>query len=174
MIARWKPVHLGHSAVLRALCQSAQHVVIGIGSSNRYNLRNPFTVDETKAMLNIALRDYTNYEIVAVPDLDDGPRWRVMVRDMLGDLDAFISDNAYVIGLLQEFYTVIKPVELVADADKVPLNATMVRFAMAAGEPWYEMVEPEIADYLVENELDRRFRREFGMETLRAMLNKNK
>ncbi len=174
MIARWKPVHLGHSVVLRALCESAQHVIVGIGSSNRYNLRNPFTVDETKAMLAIALRDYDNYEIVEVPDLDDGPRWRVMVRDMFGELDAFISDNDYVSGLLQEFYAVIKPVTLVAEEDKVPLNATMVRFAMAAGEPWHTMVAPEIADYLIENNLDRRFRREFGMETLKAALNKRK
>ena len=46
IVARFKPVHKGHAAVLEALCERSEHVYIGIGSSNRYNLRNPFTKEE--------------------------------------------------------------------------------------------------------------------------------
>jgi hypothetical protein len=51
MIARWKPVHIGHAAVLEGLVASAESVIIGIGSSNRYNAKNPFTAAETADML---------------------------------------------------------------------------------------------------------------------------
>src|SRR5512133_1003956 len=110
MVARWKPVHLGQAAVLRALCSGAGHALIGVGSSNRYNVRNPFTFEETESMLRLALASFPlqglrdtaatntppsrpteNYEIMPVPDLDDGPRWRVMVKEMFGELDAFVT-----------------------------------------------------------------------------------
>ena len=40
MVARWRPVHLGHVPVLRGLCREADLALIGIGSANRYNARN--------------------------------------------------------------------------------------------------------------------------------------
>mgnify|MGYP002750839863 CR=1 FL=1 len=51
MVARWRPVHLGHAPILRALCDRATHALIGIGSSNRYDFRNPFTLEETIDMI---------------------------------------------------------------------------------------------------------------------------
>jgi hypothetical protein len=42
----------------------------------------------------------------------------------------------------------------------------MVRKAMALGNDWQHLVPPAIADYLITNQLDQRFRREFGLETL--------
>ena len=86
MVARWKPVHLGQAVVLRALCSGAGQVLIGVGSSNRYNLRNPFTFEETESMLRLTLTEHSNYEIMPVPDLDDGPRWRLMVLDLFKKL----------------------------------------------------------------------------------------
>ena len=133
MIARWKPVHLGHAAVLNALCDSAAHARIGIGSANRYNARNPFSVNETRAMIDLVLRGRTNYEILAVGDLDDGPRWRASVHILFGTLDAFVSDNPYVIKLMSEVYTVVRPITLVPSEQRMPLDGTQVRRAMARG-----------------------------------------
>jgi hypothetical protein len=42
----------------------------------------------------------------------------------------------------------------------------MVRQAMAEGDGWQEMVPSAVADYLTQNQLDQRFRREFGLQTL--------
>jgi len=101
MIARWKPVHVGHAAILRALPSHAERALIGMGSSNRYNLRNPFTLEETKEMLNLVLDRSNSYDLIPVPDLDDGPRWRGMVKDIFGALDLFVTDNPYVANLLR-------------------------------------------------------------------------
>jgi nicotinamide-nucleotide adenylyltransferase len=188
MIARWKPVHLGHAAVLRALASRADEVLIGIGSSNRVNVRNPFTAEETRAMLALVLDEASangtavdgvigqgsrpqgrfapHVTVVDVPDLDDGPRWRVMVVEAFGPLDAFVTANPYVARLLGDDYRVVRPVDLVPLEERVPVDGTLVRREMARGEGWRELVPVAVQQYLVAGGLDRRFRKEFGLETL--------
>jgi nicotinamide-nucleotide adenylyltransferase len=166
MVARWRPVHLGQAPVLNALCERADQALIGIGSANRYNLRNPFTLEETMDMIRLALDGRTNYTLIPVPDLDDGPRWRKMILELFGQLDRFVSENPYVNSLLGDDYRMIRPVHLVAEEDKIPVNGTMVRRAMAEGDGWQEMVPSAVADYIIQNQLDQRFRREFGLQTL--------
>jgi nicotinamide-nucleotide adenylyltransferase len=166
MVARWKPVHLGHAAILRAVCNSGEKALIGIGSSNRYNARNPFTLDETRDMIQLVLSEYTNYQIIPVPDLDDGPRWRVMVKDLFGALDVFVTENPYVTNLLKDDYRVIRPVELIPPGERVPAEGSAVRRAMARGEDWEPLVPQVVAEYIKSNHLDVRFREEFGLQTL--------
>ncbi|MBV6452220.1 MAG: Nicotinamide-nucleotide adenylyltransferase [Anaerolineales bacterium] len=169
MIARWKPVHLGHAAILRALCGNGEEALIGIGSSNRYNARNPFTLDETRDMIQLVLAGFSNYRIVPVPDLDDGPRWRVMVKELFGALDAFVTENPYVTHLLADDYRVIRPVELIPPRERVPAEGSAVRRLMAQGADWESLVPTAVAEYIKSNRLDLRFRNEFGLETLAMM-----
>jgi len=166
MIARWKPVHRGHAAVLRALAARAGHVLLGIGSSNRLNARNPFTVAETRDMLERVLGQRSNVTLLGVPDLDDGPRWRAMVVELFGRLDAFVTANPYVAGLLADDYRIVHPVDLVPVTERVPIDGTGVRREMARGEGWRALVPDEVAAYIEERGLDRRFRGSFGLETL--------
>ncbi len=166
MVARWKPVHLGHAAVLRGLVAAAPRVVLGIGSSNRYDLRSPFTASESRAMVRLAIGEAPGVTIMDVPDLGDGPRWRAMVGEMFGPLDAFVTDNPYVASLMRERYAVIRPVEFVPPEDRVAIDGTAVRRAMAKGSDWRALVPPAVAEYIVAGGLDARFRREFGLQTL--------
>lgn len=166
MVARWRPVHLGQAPVLRALCDLAEHALIGIGSANRYNLRNPFTLEETMEMIRLVLPGRDNYTLLPINDLDDGPRWRLMILDLFGDLDLFVTANPYVANLLRDDYAVTRPVYLISEQDKIPIDGTMVRRAMAQGDGWQHLVPPEIAHYLTTHQLDQRFRREFGLEAL--------
>jgi nicotinamide-nucleotide adenylyltransferase len=166
MVARWRPVHLGHAPVLRALCECASQALIGIGSSNRYDVRNPFTLEETVDMIRLVLAGRQNYTLIPVPDLDDGPRWRVMVTELFGALDLFVTDNPYVLSLLSEDYTITRPVELVPEEQRVAVDGRLVRREMARGGGWRELVPGQVADYIMAKGIDERFRREFGLETL--------
>lgn len=166
MVARWRPVHNGQAAVLRALCSSAREVLIGIGSSNRYNARNPFTLSETEDMLRLVLDGRENTHLIPVPDLDDGPRWRLMLLDLFGPLDLFVTDNPYVAKLLKDDYPLCRPVDLVPFNERVRVDGSMVRAAMARGERWQAWVPEKVAEYIQSNGLDVRFRKEFGLETL--------
>jgi nicotinamide-nucleotide adenylyltransferase len=166
MIARWKPVHLGHAAVLEALADRADHAIIGIGSSNKYDASNPFTSEETAAMIRLVLAGRGNIELVDVPDLGHGPRWRAMVVGMFGPLDLFATANAYVRSLLEHDYRVVHPVWLIAPDRRVAVDGTMVRRRMARADDWRALVPPSIAAFLDEHGLVDRFRREFGAQTI--------
>jgi nicotinamide-nucleotide adenylyltransferase len=166
MVARWRPVHLGHEPVLRALCNCATHALIGIGSSNRYDARNPFTLEETGDMIRLVLASRENYTLIPVPDLDDGPRWRLMIVDLFGPLARFVTANPYVASLLAADYRLVKPVELVPPEERIAINGTMVRREIARGDGWRDLVPPQVAEYITSRGLDERFRREFGLQTL--------
>ena len=75
MIARWKPVHLGHAAVLEGLVAAGREVWVGIGSSNKHDADNPFTPEETAAMIRAVIGEPPHVRIFEVPDLGDPPRW---------------------------------------------------------------------------------------------------
>lgn len=166
MIARWRPVHLGHVPILRALCDRASQALIGIGSANRYNQRNPFTLEETIDMIRLVLAGRENYTLIPVQDLDDGPRWRLMILDLFGSLDLFVTANPYVASLLAGDYNVVRPVTLIAEDEKVAIDGRLVRREMARGDGWRDLVPKDVADYIAAHRLDERFRREFGLETL--------
>jgi nicotinamide-nucleotide adenylyltransferase len=170
MIARWQPVHLGHAAVLQALCTQAGHVKIGIGSANVQNARSPFRLDEVTEMLDLTLAGYDNYTLVPLPDLNDGPRWREMVAEKFGPLEVFFTANPYVRNLLEENYDIQHPVEIIPVSSRIPVTGTEVRLAMARGEPYHHYLPPSILKYLENNDLIARFRQEYGLETL-AMQN---
>ena len=117
-------------------------------------------------MIRLMLTGRKNYTLIPVPDLNDGPRWRIMVIDLFGSLDLFVSANPYVSSLLSEDYRAIKPVELVPEDEKIAIDGSMVRREMARGGGWRDLVPKEVADYIAARQLDERFRREFGLETL--------
>lgn len=162
MVARFRPVHRVHAAILRALCRAAPSVQIGIGSSNKYNEANPFSVDETRAMLSRVLCELPGVAVLAFPDLGDGPRWAAMVRDQMGDLDLFVTANPWVRDLMAEHYPVLHPIHLLTVEERSPLSGSEVRQLMAAGLAWQALVPPEVALYIEEQGLDVRLRREFG------------
>lgn len=159
MVARWKPVHRGHAAVLRGLVASAEEVHIGIGSANRLDADNPFTAEETAAMIRLVT---PRVQLFEMPDYNDGPRWRAHLADLLGNLDAFVTANPYVASLMRERYPVIHPVEFVPPPLRVPLTGTMVRDEMLHGGRWQLLVPPEIADYLESRGLVDRYLQQYG------------
>ena len=112
------------------------------------------------------ITDYLNYTLIPVPDLDDGPRWREMVVEQFGSLDLFVTDNPYVTSLLAAAYRIARPVALVPAEQQIAIDGTMVRREMARGDGWRKLVPAEVADYILTRQLDERFRREFGLQTL--------
>ena len=77
-----------------------------------------------------------------------------------------MTANAWVRDLMASTWSVLHPVHLIAEEDRIPVSGTMVRVAMARAEAWQELVPEVIARYLQDNGLIDRFRDEFGPATL--------
>ncbi len=170
MVGRFKPVHLGQAAVLRALSATADRALVGIGSAGSHDPRNPFTAEQTMEMIRLVLGKRRNVTLLAIPDYFDGPKWRGHVVEAFGSLDLFVTDNPYVAKLLANDYRIERPVTLVPPEERVPINGTMVREAMARGDDWQSLVPREIRDYIEGRGLDDSFRREFGLAILSETL----
>lgn len=167
VVARFKPVHLGHLSMLEAVLSRTEHLSVGLGSSNRHDLRNPWSCAESEQMLRRALGDRSDaIRFVPIPDLGDGPRWRELLSSSLGPLDLFVTANEYVRDLMQKHYPVVHPLSLIPADRRVRVDGTQVRRAMARGEDWRALVPAAVAEYLEGEGLVERFRREFGLETL--------
>ncbi|MEZ0230537.1 MAG: hypothetical protein ACAI25_18085 [Planctomycetota bacterium] len=171
LVCRWKPVHRGHAALLESLCERAEKVLIGLGSPNVRDARNPFSAEESARMIELVLGPrFRNFELVVVPDLGDGPRWAKLVRELLGPLDLFVSENDWVRELMGRVYPLAHPAELVPRERHTPVDGTLVRRAMALGADWRALVPEPVADYLEREGLVARFRREFGLASLAGAL----
>ena len=120
--------------------------------------------------------------ILPVPDRFDPPRWREEVLRWAGGADLFVTANREVRDLLCADLPVLHPVHLVPPEERVALNATMVRRAMAepegpgsgagaglgaSGGGWRAMVPPDVAAWLEARGIADRVRREYGAAILR-------
>ncbi len=180
VIGRFKPLHNGGALMLDAVCENADHVLIGLGSSNKYNLRNPFTIEESAGMVQAYLSPrYSNYQLVPVPDFghvpefSDGKKWKEYVKEHFGALDYFVSGNAYVSDLFKDTYVIIHPSVFIPKEKHLKIRATEVRLKMARYEDWQALVPETVASYLETNGLVDRFRKEFGLQTIAASLDAN-
>ncbi len=166
LIGRWKPLHLGGFSLLEAVCENSDSPIIGIGSTNKHNIRNPFTASETEEMLRAALSRYQNFSIVYIPDFQNEDKWVKYVLSQFGELDSFVSGNKYVNQLLMPYYKIMHPFEIVPAERRVAINATKIRIEMAKGGEWRELVPLQVQEYLDNTGLVERFRREYGEQTL--------
>lgn len=175
LVGRFRPLHKGAANMLEALCEEANEVVIGIGSSNRYDMRNPFTAHEAQEIIEKTLGQYKNISFLHIPDYghikgcEDGSCWKKKVIDSFGSLDAFVSGNEYVQELLGKEYHIINP--LVEDNEL--FKGSIVRYLMTTNDDWQSLVPKPVAQYLLHNGLVERFRQEFGKQT-REYVTQNK
>lgn len=160
IIGRFKPLHKGGALLLQA-ATNLDYTIIGIGSSNRYNLRNPFTPNETKDMINSVLKN--NYKLIEVPDVNNEEKWIQKIKQLF-PVDTFITGNKYVEDLLKHDYKIIHPKDIIQNP--IEVRATNVRYEMAKKGNWENLVPTRVANYIKQNKLDQRFRKEFGLEAL--------
>lgn len=75
-IGRFQPFHNGHKAVIEAALEQAKEVVVVVGSSfAARNIRNPFTFEERKAMIN-AVFPSPRVKVVPMSDYPyDDTKW---------------------------------------------------------------------------------------------------
>jgi len=166
ILGRWQPIHLGHQAALHSLCDQFEKVIIGIGSSNINNFRNPFTLPEVVEMLKLSLAGYSNYALVPIPDVVDDIEWCEQVSQSIGQLSHFVTSNPFVKSLLSDRYLISHPLIFIPEERKIAASGTLVRREMARGDDWQSLVSKDIENYIVGNGLDIRFRASYGLQTI--------
>jgi len=82
VILRAQPFHLGHLTLIKEALHLGQHVLVLLGSSYQArNIRNPFTFDERKSMIEGCFSNQKNITILPLVDnLYSDPEWVLEVQ----------------------------------------------------------------------------------------------
>lgn len=84
-IGRYQTFHNGHVDGAKQIQESGiEKLIIGIGSAEQKNtLKNPFTFDERKNMVQLALEDELDipFEIFPIPDTNSDEQWTQYILD---------------------------------------------------------------------------------------------
>ncbi|MCK5140332.1 MAG: nicotinamide-nucleotide adenylyltransferase, partial [Thermodesulfovibrionia bacterium] len=121
-------------------------VVIAIGSSQEKNtVENPFSFEERKEMIREVLisNNITNYEIIAIPDINDDNKWVGHVKSIVKEFDIVYTGNKKVKALFEEKNISVREVSFLND-----INATEIRKRIKNDEDWEILVPIEIVNYL--------------------------
>lgn len=152
VVGRFQPLHNGHVRVLRDALKECGSLAIAIGSSTApATLRNPFSCDERKAMLEAVLGPDMRAGAVslhAVPDLHDATRWARHCLELTGPVDCVYGNDEATLELFEREGI---PVRRPGLWERSQLEATAIRRLLAEDDAaWRQAVPPAVARLLDE------------------------
>ena len=141
-IGRFQPFHLGHLKDVKDIAKEADEVIIGIGSSNESGTdQNPFSLEKRKEMIEktLAKENIQNYEIMAIPDINDDERWVDHVIGITGEVDLILTGNEKTKRLFEEKGYEVRDVTFLHD-----ITGTKIRGLLKKDEDWKHLVHEEV------------------------------
>jgi nicotinamide-nucleotide adenylyltransferase len=150
LIGRFQPFHLGHLDAVKFALSSVDELLIGIGSSNRFNeKRNPFTADERKRMIESSLDGKTlgKIKIYYIPDVNDHERWTHQIDGIVPKYDVVFSNDEFTHTLFGKRGIKVISVPL---KQREILSGTDIRVRIRDGEDWSGLVPEGTKKVLLE------------------------
>ncbi len=142
-IGRFQPFHKGHLEVLKNL-SNIYEFIIGIGSAQySYTYDNPFTLEERVEMIKAALDEtLVRYELVAIPDIHNYPKWVDHVTSLAPPFDIVLSNNPLTRRLFTEKGYKVEGTPLY---NRRLYSGEEIRRRISLDEPWEELVPRRVA-----------------------------
>ena len=149
-IGRFQPFHNGHLLVLQQISKQYEEVIIGIGSSQEKDTNdNPFSEEERKLMITRSLDavGIHNYQVAAIPDIHDPPRWVAHVCSILSGFNVVITNNPLTRKLFSEKGYLVKGTSYF---DREHYSGKEIRKRILQNKPWEEFVPASVAQVMKE------------------------
>lgn len=140
LIGRFQPFHLGHLDAVKFALSSVDELLIGIGSSNKFNeKRNPFTADERKQMIESSLDETTlgKIKIYYIPDVNDHERWTYQIDEIVPKYDTVFSNDEFTHTLFGKRGIKVISVPL---KQREILSGTDIRVKIREDQDWFGLV----------------------------------
>lgn len=147
VIGRFQPFHKGHEYLIKKALSIAEHIIIGVGSSNICDNNNP--LDLTDRMDIIIL--FINHEkiknhvlkIVPLPDIQDDDKWRKNTQKVAGKFDVVIGNNNWVKRIFEKVHI---PVVTINHFHRDLYEGYKIRSLIRGNQKW----ENRIPGYITE------------------------
>ncbi|RLF44730.1 MAG: nicotinamide-nucleotide adenylyltransferase [Thermoplasmata archaeon] len=149
-IGRFQPFHNAHLEIVRRFAPISERFIIGIGSSQLHHAKdNPFTFEERKRMIKASLDDegIDNYEIYAIPDINNYPKWVAHVESIVPEFDLVLARNPTTIKLFEEKGYRVKTLPLFYGEE---CKGSEIRRKIVHDEDWQGLVPKSVAKVIRE------------------------
>jgi nicotinamide-nucleotide adenylyltransferase len=157
-VGRFQPFHKGHLFAIKHALKKFDKVVIGIGSINVIDEKNPFTFEERKRMIKEVLKNFKGkYKIVGIPDFFDDVKWRSYCLEK-ARFDVVITGSSWVKRCFKGIKPVIKPKFL----KPKKYNGTRIRELIGKNKKWENLVPEPVAKYIKKIKGEERIKKLIG------------
>lgn len=105
VLGRFQPFHKGHQYLVDKALEECETLVIGVGSANIQDEKNPFTFEERRKKIQSVLsqKKYNSRNISIVP-LDDNPDddiWLSLLLQKTGKIEVVFGNNEWPNGIFE-------------------------------------------------------------------------
>ncbi|HZX34719.1 MAG TPA: nicotinamide-nucleotide adenylyltransferase [archaeon] len=147
-VGRFQPYHLGHhNALLNALKEVDEMVVVVGSSKESFQPENPFTAGERIEMIGLALQEskiFSKCYIIPVDDIKEYALWTQRIKSFSPKFEIVFTNNPLVRELFEaDGYAVRKMV-----SNHKSLDSTMVREKILKGESLKGLVPESVEKFL--------------------------
>ena len=151
LIGRFQPLHKGHVNAIEFARDNSERLFVIVGSAEKSNQeRNPFSFEDRKRMIGLALKGkklQDNISIVPINDARNHTEWIKSIKNTIGEYNLIFTNDELTEKLFKEDGAEVLNVPL---QDRNELSATEVRKRLELDKEWESLVTPEIAQYLKE------------------------
>lgn len=149
-IGRFQPFHLGHLSAIKQALGQVDKLIIAIGSSQYdHTDTNPFTAEERKEMIRLALRESNledRCELFLLPDIHDNLKWVPYVKKTLPSFEVLFVGNE---GLVKELFAKYSPeTQIVMVKHEMEVSGTKIRQTLLDDEDWENLIPRGTAQVL--------------------------
>lgn len=150
-VGRFQPFHLGHAAVIQAILNEADELLIVIGSSQKsHDLDNPFTTGERILMIRAALDELKikeRYHLVPVPDSTMHALWAAKVVAYCPPFDVVYSNDPLTRRLFKEAGITVQNTPMF---HREHYSATEIRKRILSDEDWRTLLPKSVVRVIEE------------------------
>lgn len=148
-VGRFQPFHNGHLMVIKGMTKVCGRVVVAIGSTDKHGTaENPFSAEERKEMMQVALQDagiipLFDLIFIEVPDMPSDDEWTKKALELAGTVHMAWTGNEQTKACFEKAGIEVKVIKPVPG-----ISATEVRKRMKEGGDWQALVPKAVADQI--------------------------
>ena len=146
LIGRFQPFHFGHLYLIRRALAASDRLIIGIGSSNMTNVKNPLSWRLRKKMLERVIKeeklDGKIKKIIPLKDFFNDEKWLNNVLKRTGGFDFAVGNNDWVNRIMKKGR---KEVMTVPYYKRYLYEGEKIRGLISNAKPW----ESRVPGYLI-------------------------
>ncbi len=148
LVGRFQPYHTGHHNALLNALKDVDEMVIVVGSSKEsFKKENPFTAGERTEMIGLALQEskiFGKCYITPVADIDEYALWTQRIKSYCPKFDIIFTNNPLVKELFEaDNYKVNKLV-----SNNSQIDSTKVREKILLGDSLKGLVPKSVEEFL--------------------------